>query len=336
MQLKLKKLAVAVAVVLAVGGMMSASSQTWTLDGGLTATLSSGTLTISGSGGMPDYNSSYPPWYNNSPGVSVRCTATKVVIEEGVTSIGNAAFQDCERITSVTISNSVTSIGNGAFEFDGMTSIDIPNSVISIGNNAFASCPNLTSVIIPNSVTTIGDQAFGWCDKLTSVIIGNSVTTIGDAAFVYCDNLTSVTSLNSVPPTLGAYVFGYIPNAKTTLSVPANAVDAYKAADGWKAFGTITGGAVSSISYRSAQVRANSSLPKISVRGRTLTVNNLQSSTAPIQLRVIDLRGRAVGNFNAAKSNVGTFTLSKMPAGKYLVEVRRSGVRLGTTAVMVR
>jgi hypothetical protein len=51
---------------------------------------------------------------------------------------------------------------------------------------------------------------------------------------------------------------------------------------------------------------------------------------------VIDLRGRTLGSFNTAKSAVGTFTLSKLPAGRYLVEVRRSGARVGTTAVMVR
>ena len=106
------------------------------------------------------------------------------IIPNGVTSIGDAAFDYCVYLTSVTIPNSVTSIGDYAFQDCwGLTSVTIPNSVTSIGDLAFEGCGGLTSVTIPNSVTSIGDLAFEGCGGLTSVTIGNSVTSIGRRAF---------------------------------------------------------------------------------------------------------------------------------------------------------
>ena len=99
-------------------------------------TSSDGTLTISGTGDMTNYSSREPaPWYS-------RCSEIeKVVIKDGVTSIGDCAFYGCSSLTSVTI----------------------PNSVTSIGVDAFLDCSSLTSVTIPNSVTSIGDGAFYYC-----------------------------------------------------------------------------------------------------------------------------------------------------------------------------
>jgi len=158
---------------------------TWTLS-------DDGTLTISGTD-MPNYKYGGAPWY------SQRNKIKKVVIENGVTSIGNYAFDGCSGLTSVTIPNSVTSIGESAFFVcSGLTSVTIPNSVTSIGMSTFQYCFSLTSINIPNSVTNISACAFSGCRGLTSITIPNSVTSIEDAAFESCTGLTSINIPNSV------------------------------------------------------------------------------------------------------------------------------------------
>ena len=163
---------------------------------------------------MPNYNyPDYAPWY------SQREKIKKVVIENGVTSIGDNAFYLCSGLTSITIPNSVTSIGKWAFcGCTGLTSITIPNSVTSIGENTFYGCSGLTSITIPNSVTSIGEYAFSGCSGLTSVTIPNSVTSIGDYAFWDCKSLTSVTIPNSVT-SIGDNAF-YHCSGLTSLTIP--------------------------------------------------------------------------------------------------------------------
>ena len=93
----------------------------------------------------------------------LRCRKSTIsaIIPDGVTSIGDSAFNDCSGLTSVTIPDSVTIIGEYAFyKCSNLTYVNIPGSVTSIGKNAFSACSSLTSVTIPNSVTSIGNGAF--------------------------------------------------------------------------------------------------------------------------------------------------------------------------------
>ena len=148
-------------------------------------------LTISGKGKMYDYSDkNRAPWG--------KYTIKRIIIGDGVTTIGKAAFRDCSNLISVTIPNSVKTIGGSAFEGCRLTSVTIPNSVTEIGVRAFAECFALTSVTIPNSVTKIGGAAFIMCGALTSVTIPNSVTEIGDDTFYWCKHLTSISIPNSV------------------------------------------------------------------------------------------------------------------------------------------
>ena len=177
---------------------------TWTLD-------ADGTLTISGTGAMKDYSSSEG---NQSP-VRKNSNVKKVVIEDGVTSIGSYAFASCNNLTSITISNSVTSIGERAFAYcSSLTSITIPDSVTSIGDFAFVSCTSLTSITIPDSVTSIGNLAFSSCWKLTSITIPDSVISIGNRALSNCSSLTSITIPDSVT-SIGIEVFQKCTSLKT-------------------------------------------------------------------------------------------------------------------------
>ena len=162
---------------------------------------------------MPDYFSVKAPWYDNREEIK------KVVIKDGMTNIGNNAFDACTSLTSVEIPNSVTSIGIEAFRnCTLLTSVTIPNSVTSIGEAAFCGCYNLNSITIPNSVTNIGNNAFDACICLTSIEIPNSVTSIEQNTFISCYALTSVTIPNSVT-SIGNTAFGFCNNL-TSVEIP--------------------------------------------------------------------------------------------------------------------
>ena len=179
---------------------------TWTLT-------ADGTLTISGTGAMTDYTyDSRSPWY------SCRTYIKRVVMQQGVTSIGDHAFWDCSGLTSVTIPDGVTSIGDSAFSgCTALTSVTIPGSVTSIGGGAFSGCTSLTSVAIPSSVTEIGGSAFSGCTGLTSVTIPDSVTSIGDSVFSGCTALTAVTISDGVTAIGGSTFSNCIRLAKVTI-----------------------------------------------------------------------------------------------------------------------
>lgn len=154
------------------------------------------TLTISGTGKMMDYEL-YDDSFNQSPWNENNSIKT-VIIEDGVTSIGDGSFPWCSSITSIIIPNSVVSIGDWAFGYcNDLTSVTIPNSVTRIGDSAFF-CSGLTSINLPNSVKSIGFQSFFGCNGLTTVTIPQGVNSIGESAFSGCSSLTSVIIPKSV------------------------------------------------------------------------------------------------------------------------------------------
>ena len=122
------------------------------------------------------------------------CTGlTSIELPEGITSIGNSAFSDCIRLTSIELPEGITSIGNSAFfHCIRLTSIELPEGITSIGNGAFSGCTGLTSIELPEGITSIGDSAFSGCTGLTSIELPEGITSIGNGAFSNCKNLTSI------------------------------------------------------------------------------------------------------------------------------------------------
>ncbi len=122
------------------------------------------------------------------------CTGlTSIELPEGITSIGNSAFSDCIRLTSIELPEGITSIGNSAFfHCIRLTSIELPEGIIGIGDSAFSDCENLTSIELPEGITSIGDSAFSGCTGLTSIELPEGITSIGNGAFSNCKNLTSI------------------------------------------------------------------------------------------------------------------------------------------------
>lgn len=115
-----------------------------------------GVLTITGTGKMKDWDyNNHSPWHTDK-------SVKQVIIDDGVTTIGEWAFRGCSSLTSVTI----------------------PNSVTTIGEEAFRDCSSLTSITIPNSVTTIGESAFQQCKNIKQ-ITSEAVTPPGCSRYTF-------------------------------------------------------------------------------------------------------------------------------------------------------
>ena len=253
----MKKVLVLLALLAAVCGLLTFSAAaesavasgicgenlTWTLD-------AAGTLTVSGTGAMKDYNYKGAPWHQSRDSIQA------VVVENGVTVIGEYAFESCSSLTSITIPESVTTIGDYAFYgcssltdvsitdleawcridfadysatpmcyakniwLDGrrIVSVAVPEGVTEVKAYTFYGFKDLIQVTIPKSVTTIGDYAFDSCSSLTGITIPEGVTTIGDWAFYGCSSLISITIPEGVT-TIGDSMFSWC-SSLTSITIP--------------------------------------------------------------------------------------------------------------------
>lgn len=174
-------------------GAMADEAKSGTCGENLTWVLKDGTLTISGTGKMYDYD--FDAFHGRSQPWGMYIYQIKsVVIEDGVTSIGDNAFKDCSNLTKVTVPSSVTSVGSSAFyDCTALTEISIANGVKSIGGYAFKGCKKLVSITLPDSVTELGSNAFRYCTKLKTAVLSKGMTQIEERTFVYCEALERVT-----------------------------------------------------------------------------------------------------------------------------------------------
>ena len=188
--MKKKIMAVLLALVMTVGVLPAtafAISNEGTCGDSATWFYTKGTLKISGSGDMRDYDneSKKAPWLNY-----YTSEITKIEIENGITGIGNYAFYNCANVDKIEIPSSVTRIGDFAFSHcDGLTSIKVPGSVKNLGQNAFYGCKNLQTVEIAGGITSIEPHTFAACENLTKVVIPSTVKSLGDYAFDFCSSL---------------------------------------------------------------------------------------------------------------------------------------------------
>ena len=222
---------------------------TWSLN------LSTGVMTISGNGAMANYRSlSEIPWCSN------RNVITSVVIESGVTTIGNGAFCQCNNLASVSIPYTVTSIGEETFAESGSSS----GMAVTIATGS--------------ALKAIGAKAFLW-SKLTTITLPDGLTTIGKMAFYGCGNLGGIT-LNS-NPFIGTDAFSYIrSDAEVTMNLTANSAGGAK----WTTFYN---------KNYSFEADANTQVFKAALSGSTLTLTELTTDNIVNKDKAVILKSTA-------------------------------------------
>lgn len=168
------------------------SNITWNLD-------NNGVLTFKGSGMMKDFGDTpYRP-----------ILVKEVLIDEGITNIGNNAFKDCKNLTEIFIPNTCTVIGKNAFAgCSALSEIKIPFGVTKIEDNAFEGCSAFKSIDIPSSVKTIGDNAFKNCRDLVKIRISSAVTNVGKNAFKNCKYIQDILEIPEYITSENAWQYG--------------------------------------------------------------------------------------------------------------------------------
>ena len=182
---------------------------------------STGVLTISGTGAMEDY-SCFTSSLSPSPWDIHRSYIKTLVVNSGVTELGNFAFYNLYNLTSVSLPNTLTLISFYGFaKCSSLASITIPSSVTNIGNYAFRECTSLTSISIPNSAKNLGSYIFQDCSNLRNATFGTEITIIPVGCFVRCPMTdfsipSHITRLNQEAFSGCAFTTMTIPNTVTS------------------------------------------------------------------------------------------------------------------------
>ena len=269
---------------------------TWTLD-------ESGVLTISGTGTM--WGSVSSMFWNAN-----KASITAVIIDDGVTFIGDFAFQDCPNLALISLPDGLTSIGDFAFlNCTNLALTSLPSGLTSIGDYAFQGCTNLALTSLPDGLTSIGDAAFYNCTNLESITIPSGISVINEYTFGGCTNLTSVYFIGNAP-SIAANAFSSVPLETLTLYYPTEAT-------GW-----------TSPTFESNGVEYNTNIWILSIDGRptVTTQENLSvgsateipilvdvapcnfKATVPMNLPVhVESNGTAITATNAKIKNESSF-----------------------------
>ena len=220
----------------------------------VTSTFTSKTLTITGTGAMPDFdfpNGNLAPWWNyealgmnaiseidfdikgnlkrviigdgvtNVGDYALFClpAATQVTLPESVTRIGRYGIAMCSALTGMSIPKSVTEIGDFGLAGNGLTAVTLPDGLQSLGRGAFDTCASLTNTTLPAAITAVPGKCFADCTKLLNVKYAGTVTAIGDLAFESCKSLVTAPIPETVTE-IGASAFTGC-TALTDVTLPA-------------------------------------------------------------------------------------------------------------------
>ena len=202
-----------------------------------------------------------------------------------VTEVGATAFyRDENKLSSfkdgtLTMDN-VKTIGSSAFHHCGFNDyIAIPEGVTTLPSTVFAHCSEIPAISLPSTLERIDAGAFKDCKALTSIILPASLETIGANAFDGCDKITTVVSLATASPECSDHLF---PNGKV-LYVPADKMESYEDAVGWKEFGMILEPGHPYLRYSAPSYTEEVEIPYVS------TINGLQEGKSPSRLEIPSL-----------------------------------------------
>lgn len=186
------------------------------------------TLTISGKGKMENYCNEIGgierylmvPWEDYLDEIK------SVVVEEGVTTIGNQSFYYCENLRNVKLADSIKTIGKYAFSHcSELTKITLGKNVTRIEDSAFFASLKLEEVKLSDKLQYIGTEAFCYCKSLKSISMPDTVTEMGWGAFDTCENLTSVKLSKNISEIQGQ-TFRYCPFKKIILPEKLKEIEA--------------------------------------------------------------------------------------------------------------
>lgn len=189
-----------------------------------TGVLSGKTLTISGTGAMPDFNfpeGNLAPWWNyealgmltsfgnfklegelkkvvikdgvtnvSNYALFFLPAATQITLPESVTSIGRYGIALCSKLNGISLPRAVTAIGDFGLAGNSFTAVSLPDGLQALGRGAFDACASLSGMTLPAAITAVPDKCFNDCTKLLTVDYKGEVTAIGERAFEGCKSLT--------------------------------------------------------------------------------------------------------------------------------------------------
>ena len=182
--------------------------------------LTTGKLRITGSGPLDDHSSPDVPW------ASYKDRIKSVSFADGITRIGDSAFESCFSLQTVSFPANLKEIGAYAFsDCEALKTMNLPDELEVIGQEAFSGCELLSGLKLPAKLKTIGDSAFSECAALTEVEIPESVTTIGDSAFRDCESMKNALLPFSLAALDEDEIFAGCRKAKVLFDLTGAAVD---------------------------------------------------------------------------------------------------------------